>query len=209
MTITTQDAPKSLNAVLKHYGNEVKQDVTNILAEHNIRANDPLAAVISCMYVANLKNLAELAKVPDQFQQQVQGEVKNLGTLSQELREHLRGILAEKNVQLSKELGTALTKVVDKAVTKHCQRIDRVKEKEFWVKIGLPALGIAGLLMWGGVGYGYARGMDRLTQGGQAKVLSSAELAALQWLTSEEGKLAWEMGVHNRGAILQCFEGLE
>ncbi|MEO0378478.1 MAG: hypothetical protein AAF329_28555 [Cyanobacteria bacterium P01_A01_bin.17] len=77
------------------------------------------------------------------------------------------------------------------------------------MRAGLPALGVAALLMFGGVGFGYALGMHRISRGGQAKILSSAELAALQWLTSEEGKQAWEMGVHNRGMIQQCFEELK
>ncbi|EKU96797.1 hypothetical protein Lepto7375DRAFT_0712 [Leptolyngbya sp. PCC 7375] len=209
MTTSTQNAPKSLDSVLKQYGAEAKHAVTQILAEYGVRVTDPIAAVISSIYAANLQNLAELARVPTIFQDQVKNEVESFGALSQDLKEQLRGILAQKNFDLSKELGTELGKVVEKAVIKHCQRIDRVKEKQFWVMAGLPALGIAGLLMWGGVGYGYARGMDRISQGGQAKILSSAELAALQWLTSEEGKQAWEMGVHNRGVIQQCFEGLE
>ncbi|MEL7510045.1 MAG: element excision factor XisH family protein [Cyanobacteria bacterium J06554_1] len=82
-------------------------------------------------------------------------------------------------------------------------------DKQFWMRAGLPAFGIAALLMFGGAGFGFALGMHRISQGGQAKVLSSAELAALQWLSSEEGKQAWELGVHNRGVIQQCFEGLE
>lgn len=209
MTISMNHAPKSLDSVLKQYGTEAKQAVTQILAEYGVRVTDPIAAVISSIYAANLQNLAELARVPTTFQDQVKSEVESFGALSQDLKEQLRGILAQKNFDLSKELGTELGQVVEKAVTQHCSRIDRVSDKQFWMRVGLPALGIAALLMFGGVGFGYAFGMHRISQGGQARMLSSAELAALQWLTSEEGKLAWEMGVHNRGVIQQCFEGLE
>ena len=209
MTIATHNAPKSLDSVLKQYVTEAKQAVTQILAEYGVRVTDPIAAVISSIYAANLQNLNQLAQVPTAFQDQVKHEVENFGTLSQDLKEQLRGILAQKNFDLSKELGTELGQVVEKAVTQHCKRIDRVNDKQFWIRAGLPALGVTALLMLGGVGFGYAFGVHRITQGGQAKVLSSAELAALQWLTSEEGKQAWEMGVHNRGVIQQCFEGLE
>ncbi len=209
MTIATQNAPKSLDSVLKQYGAEAKQAVTQILAEYGVRVTDPIAAVISSIYAANLQNLAELSRVPTVFQDQVKSEVESFGALSQDLKEQLRGILAQKHFDLSKELGTELGQVVEEAVTQHCKRIDRVSDKQVWMRAGLPALGVAALLMFGGVGFGYAVGVHRVTQGGQAKVLSSAELAALQWLTSEEGKLAWEMGVHNRGVIQQCFEGLE
>ena len=58
-------------------------------------------------------------------------------------------------------------------------------------------------------GFGYAFGGHQFTQGGRLKVLSLAELAALQWLTSEEGKLAWGMDVHNRGMTQQCFERID
>ena len=206
MTIATPTAPKSLDSVLKPYGPEARQAVTQILAEYGIRITDPIAAVISSIYAANLQNLSQLAQVPAAFQDQVQQEVKSFGALSQDLKEQLRGMLEQKNIDLSKDLGTALGQVVEKAVTQHCKRIDRVSGKQVWIRAGLPALGIAALLMLGGVGFGYAFGVHRVTQGGQAKVLSSAELAALQWLTSEEGKLAWEMGIHNRGVIQQCFE---
>ena len=209
MTISTNHAPTSLDSVLKQYGTETKQAVTQILADYGLRVTDPIAAVISSIYAANLQNLAELARVPTTFQDQVKQEVKSFGDLSQNLKEQLRGMLAQKNFDLSKELGTELGQVVENAVTQHCKRIDRVSDKQVWMRAGLPALGVAALLMFGGVGFGYAFGIHRISQGGQAKVLSSAELAALQWLTSEEGKLAWEMGVHNRGVIQQCFHGLE
>ena len=209
MTIATNHTPKSLDFVLKQYGAEAKQAVTQILAEYGVRVTDPIAAVISSIYAANLQNLSQLAHVPAAFQDQVKHEVKSFGAISQDLKEQLRGILAQKHFDLSKELGTELGQVVEEAVTQHCKRIDRVSDKQVWMQAGLPALGVAALLMFGGVGFGYAVGVHRVTQGGQAKVLSSAELAALQWLTSEEGKLAWEMGVHNRGVIQQCFEGLE
>ena len=209
MTISTNHAPKSLDSVLKQYGTEAKQAVTQILAEYGVRVTDPIAAVISSIYAANLQNLAEIARVPTQFQDQVKQEVKSFGDLSQDLKEQLRGILEQKKFDLSKELGTELGQVVENAVTEHCKRIDRVSDKQVWMRAGLPAVGVAALLMFGGVGFGYAFGMHRISQGGQAKILSSAELAALQWLTSEEGKQAWEMGVHNRGVIQQCFKGLE
>ncbi|MEM7067097.1 MAG: DUF6753 family protein [Cyanobacteria bacterium P01_B01_bin.77] len=209
MTIATNHTPKSLDSVLKQYSAEAKQAVTQILAEYGVRVTDPIAAVISSIYAANLQNLSQLAQVPTVFQNQVKHEIKSFGAISQDLKEQLRGILAQKHFDLSKELGTELGQVVEEAVTHHCKRIDRVSDKQIWMQAGLPALGIAALLMFGGVGFGYAVGVHRVTQGGQAKVLSSAELAALQWLTSEEGKLAWEMGVHNRGVIQQCFEGLK
>ncbi|MEM9485398.1 MAG: DUF6753 family protein [Cyanobacteria bacterium P01_F01_bin.116] len=209
MTIATHNTPKSLDSVLKQYSTEAKQAVTQILAEYGVRVTDPIAAVISSIYAANLQNLAEIARVPTQFQDQVKHEVKSFGEISQDLKVQLRGMLAQKNFDLSKELSTQLGQVVENAVTQHCKRIDRGSDKQFWMRAGLPALGVAALLMFGGVGFGYAFGMHRISLGGQAKVLSSAELAALQWLTSEEGKQAWEMGVHNRGVIQQCFEGLE
>ena len=209
MTISTHTSPKSLDSVLKQYGAEAKQAVTQILAEYGVRVTDPIAAVISSIYAANLQNLTQLAKVPAVFQDQVKSEVESFGALSQDLKEQLRGMLAQKHFDLSKELGTELGQVVEKAVIQHCKRIDRVNDKQFWMQAGLPAFGIAALLMFGGVGFGFALGMHRISQGGQAKVLSSAELAALQWLSSEEGKQAWELGVHNRGVIQQCFEGLD
>ena len=209
MTISTNHAPKSLDSVLKQYGAEAKQAVTHILAEYGVRVTDPIAAVISSIYAVNLENLTQLAKVPTVFQEQVKDEIASFGELSQDLKEQLRGMLAQKNFDLSKELGTELGQVVETAVIKHCKQIDRVNDKQFWIRAGLPTFGIAALLMFGGVGFGYALGMHRISQGGQAKVLSSAELAALQWLTSEEGKQAWEMGVHNRGVLKQCFERLE
>ncbi|MEM9805515.1 MAG: DUF6753 family protein [Cyanobacteria bacterium P01_D01_bin.56] len=209
MTIATNHAPKSLDSVLKQYGTEAKQAVTQILAEYGVRVTDPIAAVISSIYAANLQNLSQLAQVPTAFQNQIKHEVKSFEAISQDLKEQLRGILAQKHFDLSKELGTELGQVVEEAVTQYCKRIDRVSDKQVWMRAGLPALGIAALLMFGGVGFGYSVGVHRVTQGGQAKVLSSAELAALQWLTSEEGKLAWEMGMHNRGVLQQCFEGLE
>ena len=209
MTISTHNAPKSLNSVLKQYGAEAKQAVTQILAEYGVRVTDPIAAVISSIYAVNLENLTQLAKVPTVFQDQVKDEIASFGELSQDLKEQLRGMLAQKNFDLSKELGTELGQVVETAVIKHCKQIDRVSDKQFWIRAGLPMFGIAALLMFGGVGFGFALGMHRISQGGQAKVLSSAELAALQWLTSEEGKQAWELGVHNRGMIQQCFERLE
>ena len=209
MTIATNHAPKSLDSVLKQYGTEAKQAVTQILAEYGVRVTDPIAAVISSIYAVNLENLTQLAKVPTVFQDQVKDEIASFGELSQDLKEQLRGMLAQKNFDLSKELGTELGQVVETAVIKHCKQIDRVSDKQFWIRAGLPMFGIAALLMFGGVGFGFALGMHRISQGGQAKVLSSAELAALQWLTSEEGKQAWELGVHNRGMIQQCFERLE
>ena len=209
MTITTNHAPKSLDSVLKQYGTEAKQAVTQILAEYGVRVTDPIAAVISSIYAANLQNLSQLAQVPTAFQNQVKQEVKSFETISQDLKEQLRGMLEQKNVDLSKELSAELGQVVEKSVIQHCKRIDRVSDKQVWIRAGLPMFGIAALLMFGGVGFGYALGMHRISQGGQAKVLSSAELAALQWLSSEEGKQAWELGVHNRGVIQQCFEGLE
>lgn len=209
MTIATQNAPKSLDSVLKQYDAEAKQAVTQILAEYGVRVTDPIAAVISSIYAVNLENLTQLAKVPIVFQDQVKDEIASFGKLSQELKEQFRGMLAQKHFDLSKELGTELGQVVGKSVTQHCKRIDQVNDKQFWMRAGLPMFGLAALLMFGGVGFGYALGVHRITQGGQAKVLSSAELAALQWLSSEEGKQAWELGVHNRGVIQQCFEGLE
>ena len=190
MTISTHNAPKSLNSVLKQYGAEAKQAVTQILAEYGVRVTDPIAAVISSIYAVNLENLTQLAKVPTVFQDQVKDEIASFGELSQDLKEQLRGMLAQKNFDLSKELGTELGQVVETAVIKHCKQIDRVSDKQFWIRAGLPMFGIAALLMFGGVGFGFALGMHRISQGGQAKVLSSAELAALQWLTSEEGKQA-------------------
>ncbi|MEM6256387.1 MAG: DUF6753 family protein [Cyanobacteria bacterium P01_D01_bin.156] len=208
MTISTHHAPNSLDSVLKQYGTEAKQAVTRILADYGVRVTDPIAAVISSIYAVNLENLTQLAKVPTVFQDQVKSEVKSFGALSQDLKEQLRGMLAQKHFDLSKELGTELGLAVEKAVIQHCKQIDRVNDKQLWMRAGLPALGVAALLMFGGVGFGYALGMHRISRGGQAKILSSAELAALQWLTSEEGKQAWEMGVHNRGMIQQCFEEL-
>lgn len=209
MTISTNNAPNSLDSVLKQYGAEAKQAITRILADYGVRVTDPIAAVISSIYAVNLENLTQLAKVPTVFQDQVKDEIASFGELSQDLKEQLRGMLAQKNFDLSKELGTELGQVVETAVIKHCKQIDRVNDKQFWVRAGLPIFGVAALLMFGGVGFGFALGMHRISQGGQAKVLSSAELAALQWLSSEEGKQAWELGVHNRGLIQQCFEGLE
>ncbi|MEM9804593.1 MAG: DUF6753 family protein [Cyanobacteria bacterium P01_D01_bin.56] len=208
MTIATNHTPKSLDSVLKQYGTETKQAVTQILAEYGVRVTDPIAAVISSIYAVNLENLTQLAKVPTVFQNQVKDEIASFGKLSQDLKEQLRGMLAQENFDLSKELGTELGRAVEKSVTVHCKRIDQVNDKQFWIRAGLPAFGIAALLMFGGVGFGFALGMHRISQGGQAKVLSSAELAALQWLSSEEGKQAWELGVHNRGVIQQCFENL-
>ena len=165
MTISTNHAPKSLDAVLKQYGAEAKQAVTRILADYGVRVTAPIAAVISSIYAVNLENLTQLAKVPTVFQNQVKNEVESFGALSQDLKEQLRGILAQKNFDLSKELGTELGQVVEQAVIQHCKRIDQVNDKQFWMQAGLPAFGIAALLMFGGVGFGFALGMHRVTQG--------------------------------------------
>ena len=49
---------------------------------------------------------------------------------------------------------TELGQVVEEAVTQHCKRIDRVSDKQVWMQAGLPALGVAALLMFGGVALG-------------------------------------------------------
>ena len=126
MTISTHHAPKALDSVLKQYGAEAKQAVTQILAEYGVRVTDPIAAVISSIYAANLQNLSQLAQVPTAFQNQVKHEVKSFGAISQDLKEQLRGMLAQKHFDLSKELGTELGLAVEEAVTQHCKQIDQI-----------------------------------------------------------------------------------
>ena len=95
MTIATNHTPKSLDFVLKQYGAEAKQAVTQILAEYGVRVTDPIAAVISSIYAANLQNLSQLPHAQAAFQDQVKHEVKTFGAISQDLKEQRRVLLAQ------------------------------------------------------------------------------------------------------------------
>lgn len=205
MTAThPQPQARSLHKILQTYGPDVKAELVSILAEYDIAANDPLAAVIASLYVANLENLKKLHAMPGAFQELIQADVSSFQKLSSDLTEQLRGILAQKNYDLSKELSGGLTKAVERSVAAHAKQIDRVSYKQLLIRWGLPALGVAALLAIGGGGFGYALSLQALSQGGQARILSDEEISALQWATTADGRLARHMSEWNPGVAQQC-----
>ena len=205
MTATqTPPQAKSLHKVLQTYGPEVKLELVNILAEYNISSNDPLAAVVASLYVANLENLKKLNDMPGAFQEMIQADVKSFQTLSKKLTEELRGIFDQRDYDISQKLSASLTKSVERAVANHAKKIDRVSYKQLLIRWGWPTLGVALLLAIGGGGFGYAISFHHISQAGQARILTDEEISALQWATTEEGILARKINEWNPGVAHQC-----
>lgn len=201
--------PQTLNRVLQKYGPEIKHEISLILAEFDLPVTDPLAAVIAALYVANLENLKQLAQMPESFQDKVKDEVERFGQLSATLTEHVRGIMATKNYELSKDLSGALTKAVEQAVVRHCKKIERINTREFWVKMGWPMLGAIITLLFSGGLIGSSGILWWVSQGGKAKILSEQDIAALLWVKTEEGQLAQNLSQWNPGLAQQCQEQIE